>query len=222
MIEYGRVAIDRLESHAPPLEHRFLGRHPRRTWAAVAVLFAVVSLSLFRRATIAVDVDGGDLAVLAPAADALADVVILAVALSVTVLPIVYACWNGGPALSFAAPILPVLVGDVLGGAYVLDLDVAVAVSVGAVAAAVAVYTTDVRATRSVRPWRSRVDENALWLLTGTTALALVIGWRFTAAMPEHVLEWYEPFGTALAIPVAVVLAYWIGRARTTFADRAD
>lgn len=210
MIEYGRVAIERLDSRAP-VEHRFLGRHSRRMWAAIAFLFAVVSLSLFRRATVAVDLESAGLAALTPAIDALADVVILTVALTVTALPVVYACWNGGPALSFAAPVFPVLVGDLLGGSYVLDLDVAVAISVGAVAAAVAVYAADVRETRSPLPWRAATDENALWLVTGTTALALVVGWRFTAAMPEHVLEWYAPFGLVLAVPVAVVFAYWLG-----------
>lgn len=219
MIEYGREAIDRLGVPLP-VEHRFLGERPRRTAAAVAFLFAILVLSGVRRVMIAVDFQRAGVPALAPVADGVADVLILAVAVTVTILPIVYAAWNGGPALSFAMPLAPVLLGDLLARSYVLDLDLAVAVSTGAIAAAVAVYGAGVRRTGSLRPWRVGVDENALWLVTGTTALALVVAARFVPAIPEHVREWYAPFGLALAVPVAVVLAYWFGAGRRAIRSR--
>ncbi|MFC7231816.1 hypothetical protein ACFQMM_11105 [Saliphagus sp. GCM10025308] len=156
---------------------------------------------------------------------------------TILLIPFCYAAWNGGPALSFTLPLVPVTIGDLLAGGYVLDLDVALALTVGASAAAVALALTvgasaaavalvsvDVRQLGSVQVWRSSevdTDSDRLLFVTSLAIVAAVGVGRFVAVAPAYVLEWYAPFGGLWFVTAAILGFYWVRWAWSLSADRA-
>lgn len=192
------------------LRHSLLGRRPRRTVAAVAYLGVVASLFATRYAGRVLPLHGAPLETHTVAFDALSALLIAVVAVTILVVPVGYAIWDGGPLLSVAIPLVPVAAPEILAGRYVLELDWMIALTVGAAAATVAQYGTDVRTAGTWRPWRSNaIDEDGLLVVTACAVGTAVIAWRFVDAAPAGVTRQYRPFATLFAVPAAVVGRYW-------------
>ncbi|WP_312911234.1 hypothetical protein [Natronosalvus caseinilyticus] len=209
------------------LDHPWLGLERRRTVAVGGYLCGLLALFLISHVGARVTIDDVVLDSLTVGFDTVRTIAIALVTPTILLIPLCYAAWNGGPALSFALPLVPVTIGDLLAGGYVLDLDVALALTVGASAAAVALVSADVRRLGSVRVWRvwrSRETDADSDRLLFVTALAIVAavgaGW-FVAAAPTYVLEWYAPFGTLWIVVAAILGCYWVRWAWSLSADRA-
>ncbi|MFC6719656.1 hypothetical protein ACFQGT_13295 [Natrialbaceae archaeon GCM10025810] len=197
------------------LEHPMLGRHRRRTAAAIAFLGVIVVL-------VVVDTVGAAIArprtsppTFTLAFDTIANVVIVVATVAIAIAPPVYAVWNGGPAPALSIALAPVVVASIATGRYVLDLDATVALTVGAAASALAIFANDVRETNAARPWRrlevdgiDRADESRLLFVTVVSVVSFVGAVRFVLATPAYATEWYAPFAPLWLVPVAVVLAY--------------
>ena len=209
-------AVDRL---ANPL----LGIRPRRTAIGIGYLFALTSLFAVSYAGSAVTVDGDPLDTVVPGFDAVSTVLILLATATITVGPLLYAAWNGGPVLSFAFPLVPLLPGYVVGGGYVLGLDGTIALTVGAAASALALLATDVRSERSLRPWRyPSVDSTRVLAASVATVIAAVGVGRFLGAATSTSLAQYRPFGILWLPTLAIVGSYWYALVRTRRPDRLD
>ncbi|WP_247003481.1 hypothetical protein [Halosolutus gelatinilyticus] len=194
------------------LENPLIGLDRRRTTIAIAYVLAVVGLFAASYAGGAVVIDGTPLDTARPSFDTISAVLIALATATMLVVPLGYAAWNGGPALSFALPLVPVLLADAATGRYVLDLDVSIALTVGAAACALAVLSTDVRRRGTYRPWRYRsIDENAVLFVTAATIVAGVGVRRFLVTAPAHAREWYLPYGACWLVPVGILVAYWYG-----------
>ncbi|SEW26222.1 hypothetical protein [Natrinema salifodinae] len=222
----GRLPIDARDPAASTLgrlDHPLLGREPRRTVLAVAYLVGLVAMFCASYLGARLTIDGVVLdAASTSGFDALSMVFIAFVSLTLLVVAPCYALWNGGPALSFALPLVPVAMGDVLSGAYVLDLDVAIALTVGAGAAAIALAADDARRARSLRDWRVGIDEDRLLFVTASAIVAGVGVGRFLAAAPAYIREWYAPAGACWLLTGAVVGGYWLAWIGTVWRTRVD
>lgn len=211
---------DAPDSIASILDHPMLGRRPRRTGAAIGYLAVLVAVFL-------VDVVGASIALprTSPATftatfDATAAVFIVVATLSITVVPLVYAVWNGGPALALSIAVAPVVLAAVAAEQVVLGLDTAIALTVGAAASVLAVFANDVQERGSFRPWRRLEADaadgtNRLPFVTVVSVVALVGAVRFVRSVPSYVLEWYAPFGLLWLVPLALLPTYWNARIRT-------
>lgn len=198
------------------LDHPWLGLERRRTVLALAYLLGLLALFLVSVLGARVSIDGVVLDALVAGFDPLRTLSIAFVTPTILVVPLCYAAWNGGPALSFALPLVPVGVGDVAAGAYVLDLDVALALTVGASAAALALVSADARRVGSLRVWRSDGSGGDRLLFTSGVATVAAVGvGRFVAAAPTYVLEWYAPFAGCWVATVGVLGYYWLRRLRS-------
>lgn len=213
--------VDRRETVGDLLEHPLVGLERRRTKFAVGYLLALAALFVFSSAGPAVAVDGVALESRSPLFDHASTVLIAVVAATITIGPFCYAAWNGGPALALAIPLVPVFLGDVAAGRYVLGLDAAIALTAGGAASALALYASDVRRTRSLRPWRTDLDVEHLLFVTSAAVVAAVSVGRYLATAPPRSLEWYAPFAVCWLVPLAVVGAYWGATVRATVATRA-
>ncbi|WP_436346324.1 hypothetical protein [Natronorubrum sp. FCH18a] len=218
-----RYGFDRRPAIDDVLEHPLLGLERRRTSVAIVSLLALTALFAVSYAGSAVAVGGAPLETLTTQFDTITKVLIALVTATITILPFVYAAWNGGPLLSFSMPLVPVLLVDVAAGQYVLGVDAAVALTVGAAACALALFATDVRRAGSLRPWRS-VEIDAVHLLFVTMAILVAAAGvaQFVAIQPPRTLEWYAPFGVLWLVPVGIVGAYWQAAIRTTVGARAE
>lgn len=203
------------------LEHPLLGLAWHRTAVAVGYLAVLVVLfGVSYTATVAT-VGGTAIETLTPRFDSLTAVVIVLATGTMTILPFLYAVWNGGPVLSFTLPLVPVVLGDLAAGQYVLGVDTAIALTVGAAASAVAVLATDVRRTRSLRFWRVGRHGNVpteLLAATMVTAVAAVGVGRFVATVPSRQFEWYLPFAVCWLVPLCLLGVYWGAALRTAVA----
>lgn len=206
--------LARVGASADALESDLLGIDPRRTRQAIAALAALSALVLASHFTRIIPVGGAPLETHSEVFDSLFALVIALATVAITVAPIAYAAWNGGPGLAFAAPLVPVVLGEFLAGRFVLDLDWAVALTVGAAAAATALYAAEVRDTGSLTPWTVRAaDETRLLTATALSLVALAGVGSFVTAVPSHVLEWYRPFAPLWLVPVLVLGVCWAGAA---------
>ncbi|MFC7213789.1 hypothetical protein ACFQO4_06805 [Saliphagus sp. GCM10025334] len=204
------------------LDHPWLGLERRRTVAVGGYLCGLIALFLISHVGTRVTIDDVVLDSLTVGFDTVRTIAIALVTPTILLIPLCYAAWNGGPALSFTLPLVPVTIGDLLAGGYVLDLDVALALTVGASAAAVALVSADVRRLGSVRVWRSsEVDADRLLFVTALVVVAAVGVGRFVAAAPAYVLEWYAPFGGLWFVVAAILGFYWVRWAWSLSADRA-
>lgn len=206
------------------LDHPLAGLERRRTTIAVAYLSALIGLFAVSYAGANVRVDDVLLDTLSLGFDHVSTVLIVAVTATVTVVPFAYAIWNGGPGLTFAIPLVPVALGDLAAGQYVLGVDTAVALTAGAAASALALYATDVRTADSLRPWRTAGGPAVPRLLT-VTVLTVVAAFgiaRFVAVVPPRSLERYAPFAALWLVPFGIVASYWVVEVRTAVATRAD
>lgn len=208
------------------LDHPLVGLERRRTAVALAYLAALIGLFAISCAGARIAVDGVLMDTLTVGFDHVRTILIALAVATITIAPLGYAAWNGGPALAFAAPLVPVALGDLAAGRYVLDVDTAIALTVGAAASALALYATDVRTTGSRRPWQSGVDRSrsptgpvAVTILTIVAAVGVV---RFAAVVPPRHLERYAPFAVCWLVPLGALGRYWVGRLRATVGTRAD
>ncbi|WP_306054765.1 hypothetical protein [Natronococcus wangiae] len=207
------------------LEHPLVGLERRRTTVAVAYLAVLVGCFAVSYAGATVTIGGAPLETLTPRFDAVSAVLIALATATITIVPFCYAVWNGGPAVSFGLPLVPVLLGDLAAGRYVLGVDAAIALTVGAAAGALALLATDVRRTDSLRPWRAdRGDATASHLpfVTMATIVAAVGVARFVASAPPRSLGWFLPFAVCWLVPVGIVGAYRQATLRTAVASRAE
>lgn len=185
-----------------------LGRDPRRTRLGIAALTAVVILLSVSHVA-AREIAGVRLQTVTSAFDTLSAIVILVSTALVLVGPFVYAAWNGGPALAFAVPVVPIAFGNLLAGRYVLGLDLTVALTTGVAGAAVAWYAADVGASGSLRPWRS--DTSDVTQVTFVLAVATgagVAAIRFVLVAPDRLVAAYAPFATLWLVPAVVAVCY--------------
>lgn len=204
------------------LEHPLFGLERRRTGLTVAYLLGVIAIVLASSIGMRVAIGAAPRSLLTVGLDTLSLLSVALVTATILVVPFWYAAWNGGPLLSFALPLAPVAVGDIVAGAYVLDLDVAVALTVGASAAALAVVSADVRRAGSVRFWQTGIDEDRLLFVTAVTVVAAVGVGRFVDTAPSYMLEWYAPMGPVWLVTAAVVGSYWVRWARSVWRTRGN
>ncbi|WP_339105370.1 hypothetical protein [Haloterrigena salinisoli] len=206
------------------LDHPLVGLERRRTAIAVASLAALIGLFAVSYAGATVRVDGALLDTLSLGFDHVSTVLIVAATVTITIGPFAYAIWNGGPGLAFAIPLVPIALGDLAAGQYVLGVDTAVALTTGAVGSALALYAADVRTADSLRPWRT-AGGPAIPRLLAVTVLTVVAAFgvvRFVAVVPPRSLERYAPFAALWLVPLGIVASYWAGEVRTTVATRTD
>jgi|AntRauMinimDraft_3_1070383.scaffolds.fasta_scaffold00104_12 hypothetical protein len=199
------------------LRHPLLGLEPRRTALAGAYLLGLIAMFLASYVGARVPISDSLRTPLTSGLDTLSLLVIALVTATMLLAPLCYAVWNGGPLLSFGLPLTPVAVGDIMAGAYVLDLDLAVALTVGASAAALALLATDVRQVGSVRFWRADTHEDRLVFVTAIATVAAVGIGRFVGTAPSYVLEWYAPMGVVWLVTAAVLGSYWLNWARSAW-----
>lgn len=204
------------------LGHPLLGLEPRRTALAGASVLGLIATFLASHVGTGVPIGDAFRTPLTLGLDTLSLLVIALVAAAMLVAPVCYAVWNGGPLLSFGLPLVPVVIGDTVAGAYVLDLDLAVALTVGASAAALAVVSADVRQVGSVRFWRADTDEDQLLFVTAIAIVAAVGVGRFVGTVPSYVLEWYAPMGPVWLVTAAIVGSYWLRWARSAWRTRGN
>jgi len=185
-----------------PLDHRLLGLDDGRTRLAAAYLVAT-SLLIAAGAWLWPLFEGAPF--LADVVDEFRDLTII-VATATLPLSLAYAAWNGGPALSLAIPLVPVLVGATVVGQLVLDPDFVLALCAGAAAAALATYAAGVRRRDDWRPRPYPGLGDALAVATpaavvGTVALVRAVPAVGRAARPGFVVA------RALLVVAAGVLA---------------
>ncbi|SEQ77316.1 hypothetical protein [Natrinema salaciae] len=199
------------------LEHPLVGLHRRRTALTVTYLLGLTATFLLSYVGARLPVDDAVLQTLTTGLDTLSLVFIAVVTPTILVVPLVSAAWNGGPGLSALVPVVPVALGDIIAGAYVLDLDVAIALTVCPSAAALALVSADVRRTGSLRFWRSGVDEDRLLFVTAIAIVTAVGVGRFVSTAPSYMLEWYAPMGGYWLVTATVVGSYWLAAVRSTW-----
>ncbi|MGQ3412821.1 hypothetical protein ACT4ML_11250 [Natrinema sp. LN54] len=210
-----RRSLDTRAAIGAALEHPLLGLERRRTALTVVYLLGLVAMFWASYLGTRVPVTDALRNTLTTGLDTLSTVFIALVTPTILLVPLCYAIWNGGPGLSFVLPLVPVGIGDVIAGAYVLDLDVAIGLTVGATAAAVALVAVDVRRAGSLRFWRAGVDEDRLLFVTAAAVVAAVGVGRFVDTAPAYMLEWYAPLGGCWLVTAALVGGYWIVWARS-------
>ncbi|WP_254864600.1 hypothetical protein [Halovivax gelatinilyticus] len=200
------------------VHHPLFGVHPRRTVAAVATIVGLAALNL---ASLYVSGAGPGERVqsLGPAFDSFTAFVIVVSLLVVAVGPLAYACWNGGPALSFVFALVPWLVGETLAFRWVLDVDLAVSLTTGVAGAALALVVGEIRRTGSMRPWRARSPPTPVALFVGcATVGSFALVGRFLASAPGGQTDAYLPFAVYWVVTLAVAGAYvasWANRRRS-------
>ncbi|WP_137291142.1 hypothetical protein [Natronorubrum halophilum] len=203
------------------LEHPLIGVERRRTRVAIGFLAVFVGLFVVSYAGSVLTVNGEALETLTERFDMVSTVLIALAAAAVTIVPFLYATWNGGPALSFALPLVPVTLGHMAAGQYVLGLDTVIALTVGSAASALALFAADIRRTGSLRPWNAGSrDESQLLFVTMLTVVAAVSASQFVAGAPPRSLELYLPFSVLWFASLGIVGAYWQAAIRTTVAAR--
>ncbi|TYL39671.1 hypothetical protein CV102_05125 [Natronococcus pandeyae] len=204
-------------------EHPLVGLERRRTAVVAAYLAVLVGLFGVSYAGTTITIGDTPLETVTPRFDAVSTVLIALATATITVVPFCYAAWNGGPAVSFGLPLVPVFLGDIAAGRYVLGVDAAIALTVGAAASALALLATDVRQTGSLRPWRGARGDAAgsqQLFVTMILAVAAVGVARFAGTVPPRSLEWYLPFAVCWLVSVGVVGAYWQATLRAAVASR--
>ncbi|ELZ15858.1 hypothetical protein C478_03949 [Natrinema thermotolerans DSM 11552] len=218
----GRHSPGAATSIGAALEHPLVGRYRRRTALTIAYLGGLVAMFAGSYLGARVSV-GGDVldTVSTTGFDALSMVFIALVTLTLLVVPVCYALWNGGPGLAALLPLVPVALGDLVVGSYVLDLDLATGLTVGASAAALALVAADARRAGSLRFWEAPIDDDGLLFVTAVSLVGAFGVARFVAAAPAYVYEWYAPFGALWLVPAVVVGSYWLRRLRSAWRSRS-
>ena len=202
---------------ATTIANPVLGRRPRRTALTLAALAALVALHLASHLA-SREVAGVRAQTTSPAFDTLSAIVIVVSLVAILAGPFCYALWNGGPALSFAIPLVPIAFGELVARRWVLDVDAVVALTTGVVGAALALYATEVAATGSARPWRRRRPAAGSVLFVAVVAVGSAIAvTRFVLVAPDRLVDAYTPFAGLWLVALAVGGAYgvdWLRRRR--------
>ncbi|ELY55623.1 hypothetical protein [Natronolimnohabitans innermongolicus] len=218
-----RYGFGRRLPDLPFLEHPLLGDRRRPTTIALAYLGVLVGLFALSYAGTTVTVGGSTLDTVTARFDTVSTYLIALATATIAIVPFVYAAWNGGPVLAAAMPLVPVALGDLAAGQYVLRTDTAIALTVAGSAAALALYATDVRRTGTLWPPRgAAIDTDRLLVVTVTVVVTAVGVGQFVAGAPPRSLEWYAPFSALWLVPTAVVGAYWVQTLRASVASRTD
>ncbi|MCU4926013.1 hypothetical protein OB905_08445 [Halobacteria archaeon AArc-dxtr1] len=219
----GRTETAAGSDAVPVLDHPWIGLERRRTLLTLGYVAVLVALFAVSYLGTTVTVDGATLDTLTPRFDTVSTVLILLATLTITVAPLVYAGWNGGPVTAFALALVPVVLAELAAGRYILGLDAVVALTVGAAASVVAVYATGVRRTGALLPWRRAVpDLDTLLFVTVISIVSAVAAARFVLAVPSYMAEWYAPFGALWLVTAGLLGVYWYAWARLGTAERSE
>ncbi|SEH17631.1 hypothetical protein SAMN04487967_3301 [Natronorubrum sediminis] len=204
------------------LDHPLVGLERRRTALALAYLGALSALFALSYAGTTVTIGDVALESMSTRFDTITAGLIALATATITIVPFLYAVWNGGPALAMGMPLVPVGFGYLAAGRYVLTVDAVIGLTVGAAACALALFATDVRRAGSLRPWRRvGIDNARLIFVTVATVVAAASVLRFVATTTPRSLEWYAPFGVLWLVPVCVLACYWQAALRTWREPRA-
>ncbi|APX97647.1 hypothetical protein [Natronorubrum daqingense] len=204
------------------LDHPLVGLERRRTALAFAYLGVLSGLFALSYAGTTVTIGNVALESMSTRFDTITAGLIALATATITVVPFLYAVWNGGPALAMGMPLVPVGFGYLAAGRYVLTVDAVIGLTVGAAACALALFATDVRRAGSLRPWRRvGLDSARLIFVTIATVVAAASVLRFVATTTPRSLEWYAPFGVLWLVPVCVLACYWQATIRTWREPRA-
>ena len=196
------LSVDRL------LQHPFVGIDPRRSAIAIALLGTLVAIHLVS-VLAAFEIAGVRAQTLTPAFDSFSAFVIVASLLAVTVGPLAYACWNGGPGLAAVIPLVPVLVGDAVTFRWVLDVDVTVAITAAGAGAALALVAGEARTLGTVTPWRERLPPANIGLFVAVVCVASAgVVASFVLQAPDGMVAAYRSFVVYWLVPVAVAGCY--------------
>jgi len=114
---------------------------------------------------------------------------------------VAYGLRNGGPALSYSIPVLPVLAGGAVAGQLTLTVDVALALCSGAAAAAAAT----VAVSSADRPKASVVLAGTALAAGGTTVGAVAL-WQVAGAVGPHAASGVRVAAGFLAVAVVGLL----------------
>ena len=210
---------------ATAVAHPVLGRRPRRTALTLVALVALVALHLASYLA-SREVVGVRAQTTSTAFDTLSAIVIIVSLVAIVLGPFCYALWNGGPALSFAIPLVPIAFGELAARRWVLDVDAAVALTTGVAGAALALYTTEVAATGSTRPWRRRrlAPGSSLFVAVVGVGSAVAVS-RFLLLAPDRLVDAYIPFAGLWLVALGVGGAYgvdWVRRYRDRSGQPTD
>jgi hypothetical protein len=159
------------------LAHPLVGEHRRRSAVGLAFLGTVVSMTVVSSWLSGAVVRSVRLETLTVAIDEFRAFIIVLV-LASQALGVGYALWNGGPALAFSIPVVPLLVAGGLAGGMALETDLAVALGAGATGATVAVATTTVRYADGFAVRSIQESAAGLSLATAATVVAIVAALR--------------------------------------------
>lgn len=192
---------------------RLLGIHPRRTALAALALGAVLAAQ--SASAVAPRIVGHErIPSMAPAADGLSAVLIVATMLLVLVGPLAYAAWNGGPAGAAILGLAPILTWELVATRWALDVDLVIALCAAAGGVGLAVYAGESRILGTWRPWKSRRPpwEAVVFAAVFLALAAGLVGRFLVLADPplrQRVL-FALPFWV---VPVGVTIAYLTHRA---------
>lgn len=114
---------------------------------------------------------------------------------------VAYGLRNGGPALSYAIPVLPMLAGGAVAGQLTLTVDVALALCSGAAAATAATYAV----SSADRPRASVVLAGTALAAGGTTVGAVAL-WQIAGAVGPHAASGVRVAAGFLAVAVVGLL----------------
>lgn len=207
---------------AAALDRPLLGLEPRRTALAIVYLLGLLAMFLGSYLGTRVPINDAVQSAQTTGLDTLSMIFIALVTPTILVVPLCYAIWNGGPGLSAVLPLVPIGVGDVMAGAYVLDLDIAIALTIGANAAALALVSAAVRRAGSLRFWRAGVDEDGVLFVTAISIVAAVAVGRFLETAPSYMLEWYAPLEGVWFVTAVLLGGSWLCWARSVLDSRVD
>lgn len=136
---------------------------------------------------------------------------IIAVVLSATVLPILYALVNGGPLMAAAIALTPFVTASLVKLEYTLTNDLVVALTGAALGATVAVtveWYRRARRTSAIAPDRAAID--GLLVASGLSALGFVAIWRFDQSAPSDIVATIDPAHWLIVVPATGCVGLWL------------
>ncbi len=192
------------------LSHPLIGRHERRSLIAVGYCL-VVSIATLLAVLFylgAVDLIPGWIVRIV---DGFTAVLIIAVVLSMTVIPTIYALTNGGPVMAATIGLVPMLSASILTLEYTLTNDIVVALVGAAIGTVVALgvdWRHHARDTEAFAPGRAQQD--GLLFASGLTVITLVAVWRFDREAPAEMVATIDPLQWLVILPLTGCVGLWI------------
>lgn len=190
------------------LDHPLLGR--RRQWTALGIVY----VALITGATIVSAALAGGTVDFLPGrmirlVDGFRALLIIAVVLSITVLPSIYALANGGPVIAIAIGITPTAVTTLVTTSWVLTNDAVVSMVGASVGGVVAVGTMRYHRQRD-DGMASPVERDALLITTGVVLVSVVAVWRFDRSAPAAMVETIAPWHWLVLVPAVALATLWL------------